>query len=226
MNTFFSYNKTRALVIQLGVNVEEAVSILLCKLLDIDLQNNIAFGTSSFSLSFNNKITLLGDLKILGKKEKLLFEQFMQIRNKFAHVKSVDSFIACHEILSKNSPFIKLKQGFDNIYQSEEHYFDQIFRMLYIKIQTQLFKMVFEIANVDNSREQNKLNAQVLKQVVNLSKQIVIQRKFSIAVNDHAQELSKILSGHSLSMDKDEQYRSYRQFLESIPTLYETMLEI
>lgn len=226
MNTFFSYNKTRALVIQLGVNVEEAVSILLCKMLDIDLKNNVAFGTSSFALSFNNKITLLSDLKILGKNEKLFFEQFMQIRNKFAHVKAVDSFVACHEILAKNSPFIKLKKEFENTFETEEQLLNEIFRMLYVQIQTQLFKMVFEIANSANNKAQDKLNAQILKQVVSLSKQIILQKKLSIAVSDHAQELAKLLSEHKLSLAKEEQYLSYRHFIESIPSLYETMLEI
>lgn len=94
---------TRAIVIEKSVELEELISLLLCHLLDINKENSISFGTKSFALSFNSKINLLHDLNFLSIELKKNLELFAEIRNKFAHVLSVDSFTNCFDVIYKNS---------------------------------------------------------------------------------------------------------------------------
>lgn len=94
---------TRSKVIEKSVQLEELMSLLLSNFLDIKKEESISFGTKSFALSFNSKINLLSDMKILPLELKQNLILFAEIRNKFAHVLYVDSFTKCFEVIYSNS---------------------------------------------------------------------------------------------------------------------------
>lgn len=105
--TFFEYftAETRLFVLECSVFIEEKISDTLGKLLGIvDLEKSKSLGSSSSSLSFIQKKNLIIDI-ITNLEEHDKFTQFMEIRNKFAHVKRVNSF----ERLFDNTNGIKNK---------------------------------------------------------------------------------------------------------------------
>ncbi|MBB6002690.1 hypothetical protein [Arcicella rosea] len=106
------YQTTRGEVIEKGVSLEAGISGLIGMLLDIDVENSLSLGSKNTSLSLNAKVNLLSDLKFVPKEIIWQFQTFAEIRNKFAHVQSVDSFVKCFEILAdKKNKFIKTFGG-------------------------------------------------------------------------------------------------------------------
>lgn len=102
------YQTTRGHVIEKGVALEAGISGLIGMLLDIDVENSLSLGSKNTSLSLNAKVNLLSDLKFVPREIIWQFQTFAEIRNKFAHLQSVDSFVKCFEILAdKKNKFIK-----------------------------------------------------------------------------------------------------------------------
>lgn len=102
------YQTTRGQVIEKGVSLEAGISGLIGMLLDIDVETSLSLGSKNTSLSLNAKVNLLSDLKFVPKEIIWQFQTFAEIRNKFAHLQSVDSFVKCFEILAdKKNKFVK-----------------------------------------------------------------------------------------------------------------------
>lgn len=102
------YQTIRGQVIEKGVSLEAGISGLIGILLDIDVENSLSLGSKNTSLSLNAKVNLLSGLKFVPKEIIWQFQTFAEIRNKFAHLQSVDSFVKCFEILAdKKNKFIK-----------------------------------------------------------------------------------------------------------------------
>lgn len=97
--TIFKHGVTcnnRSRVIEVGVALEGRISDILCSLLGISIGTSKAFGNTSSSLSFHHRMSILSDLSIVDKGDKEIFQKFMEIRNKFAHIRSVASFRTCY----------------------------------------------------------------------------------------------------------------------------------
>ena len=101
-------SQKRHLVIELAVIFESSVSTVLCILLDIDIANSKAFGNSSQSLSFANRLTILADLNVINKKDKIKFEYFSAIRNQFAHNRDAVDFTSCFSFIGMENNLSKL----------------------------------------------------------------------------------------------------------------------
>lgn len=106
----YLYNDTRAFVIECAVCLESKVSITLSYILGIkNWENSKSLGYSNGSLSFNQKVRLIQDIIELNDKDTpKKFQEFMTIRNKFAHVEKIDSFNSYLELF-KNSNDTKNK---------------------------------------------------------------------------------------------------------------------
>ena len=101
------YQTTRGEVIEKGVSLEAGISSLIGMLLDIDVENSRSLGSKSTSLSLNAKVSLLSDLKFVPNELIWQFQTFAEVRNKFAHLQSVDSFVKCFDILDdKKKKFV------------------------------------------------------------------------------------------------------------------------
>lgn len=126
------YKSKRAEVIENAVVLEDMVSTYLCYLFDVPKSESRLFGETSKSLPFNNKLDLLLELNFFDKETKEKFSLFGEIRNKFAHLKSVSDFSGCFARLNgsenrllKFYPIEKLK------FTNEESYFTRLYCMLY-----------------------------------------------------------------------------------------------
>lgn len=123
--------RQRYLVIELTVQVEEILSKTLGNLLDIDWKVSKTLGYGSSALSFNQKIIIIQDIKGINNLTKEKLDALMYIRNKFAHVKEVNSFESFFSI-SKNATGIKRKlqkwyhkeaDNFEDIEEENVNYF-------------------------------------------------------------------------------------------------------
>lgn len=127
-------NNIRAYIIEYATILEDLISSTLCVRLGIQKENSKSFGFSSAALSFNNKVTLISDLETMESLIRVKFTTFAEIRNKFAHVHSVNSlnsYLNLGESSEKNIKNItkwyskdiedlvdddKLKKGYKNLF--------------------------------------------------------------------------------------------------------------
>ena len=85
----------RAFTVEMSVKIEHILNVIMAQLLGVKHEGTKSFGNSSQALSFNAKANLLLDLNYLNKEQRLKFQIFIEIRNKFAHIHSVDTFEKC-----------------------------------------------------------------------------------------------------------------------------------
>ncbi len=130
----------RALVMELSVKQEHAVNLIIAKLLDINAEESRSFGTSNQALSFNAKANLLLDLKQLDKIQREKFQIFMEVRNKFAHLNSIDTFEKCFSALG-NYKRLKLIFGVDAEGDSIEEDMQTMFCVLSMDLTSTLAKI-------------------------------------------------------------------------------------
>ena len=107
----------RLYILEHILNLEESVSIALGNLLDIDWKKSKSFGFGSTSLSFNQRVQIIQDLRNLDKKEVQKLNNLMVIRNKFAHIKSIETFQDLFDIGNAGKV---LKNDFDKWYKEWE----------------------------------------------------------------------------------------------------------
>jgi hypothetical protein len=135
----------RALVMELSVKQEHAVNLILAKLLGIKAEESRSFGTSNQALSFNAKANLLLDLRQLDKLQREKFQIFMEVRNKFAHLNSIDTFEKCFSILG-NYKRLKTIFGVDVEGDSLEEDMQTMFCVLSMDLTMTLQKIRDEIS--------------------------------------------------------------------------------
>ena len=144
ISSMLSYS-TRLLVLEQAVLLEEMLSSTLGIILGIDEKKSKSLGFGSTALSFNQKVLLIQDKKGIDKEIKLKLEVFMHLRNKFAHVKSVDTF-ENYFILSIDCQ--KDKNRLINWYSKSNSSFDESerqYHLLYIDLTHDIFKYLMDI---------------------------------------------------------------------------------
>lgn len=134
----------RALVMELSVKQEHAVNLIIAKLLGVKAEESRSFGTSNQALSFNAKANLLLDLKQLNKLQREKFQIFMEVRNKFAHINSIDTFEKCFSKLG-NYKRLKAIFGVDEKGDSLEEDMQIMFCVLSMDLTTTLAKINSDI---------------------------------------------------------------------------------
>lgn len=82
----------RLCVIENSIFIEELASRVLGNILSIDYEKSKSFGHASTSLSFNQKLQLIQDIKGIEKEDLKKLTCLANIRNKFAHVSNIDTF--------------------------------------------------------------------------------------------------------------------------------------
>lgn len=116
-------NTTRALIIEEGVTLESVITQILGLVLDISPSNSKILGIGGHGLSFKSKIDLLSEMNITPPDVKSDLQLFYELRNKFAHVKEIDSFSKYFEIqkIKPSKQFLSYSKNYDG--SSEEDKF-------------------------------------------------------------------------------------------------------
>ena len=103
-----SNNSPRYFVVEMSVKIEHYINSIVALLLGVEFRDTKSFGNSSESLSFNAKANLLLDLEYLEKNDRVKFQIFMEIRNKFAHLYEIDTFEKCFELTKNYNKLLKI----------------------------------------------------------------------------------------------------------------------
>ena len=135
----------RYIVLELTVQIEEIISKTLGLILNIDWIESESLGYKSSALSFNQKVRIIQDIKGLDNEIVKKFDTLMYIRNKFAHVKEINSFESLF-LVSNNALDIKKKlhkwySKEDDNFESEEDKNLNYFIRLCINTQDCLIKI-------------------------------------------------------------------------------------
>jgi hypothetical protein len=133
MNENLNNISPRTFVIEMSVKIEHLLNLIIANLLFVNPENSRSFGTSSQALSFNAKANLLFDLEKLDKEQREKFQIFMEIRNKFAHLYSIDTFEKCFE-QTKNYNRLKKIYTIDEDGDSQEEDMETMFSVLSMDI--------------------------------------------------------------------------------------------
>jgi hypothetical protein len=130
----------RAFTVEMSVKIEHILNVIMAQLLGVKHEDTKSFGNSSQALSFNAKANLLLDLNYLDKEQRLKFQVFMEIRNKFAHIHSVDTFEKC---FTQTNNYNQLKKlfGVDEDGESLEKDMEYLFIALSMDIAITLNKI-------------------------------------------------------------------------------------
>ncbi len=143
---FSKAKETRYYVIDHAVYIEELVSYTLGHLLNIEWEKSKSLGFSSESMSFSQKATLIKDIQGVPKNIKIALKEFMEIRNKFAHVKSISTFQeftrTSKERLKVMSDLLRKYEG-GNIEESLENRYKYSFFKLTEEIYNFLLNLIF-----------------------------------------------------------------------------------
>lgn len=130
----------RAFSVEMSVKIEHILNVIMAQLLRVKHEDTKSFGNSSQALNFNVKANLLLDLNYLVKEQRLKFQIFMEIRNKFAHIHSVDTFVKCFE-QTNNYNQLKKIFGIDEEGESIEKDMEYLYIALSIDIAMTLNKI-------------------------------------------------------------------------------------
>lgn len=82
----------RLCIIENAIYIEHTISQLIGDLLQINPENSKSFGSASSSLSFNQKVNIILDIKGINRENLKKLVCLANIRNKFAHVLSIEKF--------------------------------------------------------------------------------------------------------------------------------------
>ena len=150
---------TRAKVIEKAVGFEELISQLLSMLLEVNKNESISFGNKNIALSFNAKINLLIDLKFIPKEISKDFQLFAEMRNKFAHVLYVDSFVKCFELIERRDYFLKkASNDLSKVDKKDEAIYLAAFEILCFELGIWL-RVTLKMISNKKSQDLNKIGA-------------------------------------------------------------------
>jgi len=123
----------RSEILDIALNLEDAVNELLLALLLIENPNRKAISNKSGNLSFKNKIDLLFDLDVLisGEHQKLLL--LMEFRNQFLHNIKCSSFENAVNLLGVDKEKKLLKFDDEDKIIDKEYRYQNAFRNLNIE---------------------------------------------------------------------------------------------
>ncbi|SCY98802.1 hypothetical protein [Flavobacterium caeni] len=115
LNAVSKAENLRLYILEHTLIIEESISEALGSILNIEWEKSISFGHGSSSLSFNQKVQIIQDLKGIDKDRIQKLTDLMVIRNKFAHVKSIETFENLFEISSGKN----VKKNLDKYYSDQ-----------------------------------------------------------------------------------------------------------
>jgi hypothetical protein len=132
--------ETRAFVLSHSIQIENLVSEILSKLLDINMEKSYSFGNKSMALSMSSKVYLAIDVGAMNKDEREKFTTFMSIRNQFMHNSKAESFVECLSHLKGKDTY--LERLYPEITESDK---EVRFRKLFENLADELWRITHKM---------------------------------------------------------------------------------
>ncbi|MCB9336078.1 MAG: hypothetical protein H6586_08005 [Flavobacteriales bacterium] len=144
-NLIMKNNFKRLTVIEYSLDLEWLASKQLSRLLFIEnYKDSISFGETAQALSFNQKLNLLLDSRDIAKEDKMFFQTFMEIRNKFAHNRDIKTYFdACSSV--KKVDFLKKHFEISDSSSDDESFLEDAVFQLYKKCALSLIELKGQI---------------------------------------------------------------------------------
>jgi len=140
----------RQIIIEHSIKIEELSSMTIGLVLGVKWKETKSFGYSSTALSFNQKIQIIQDLKGITKENIKKLTCLMNIRNKFAHISEIETFIDLYE---KTSVGKEIKSNFkkwylnkkidDNLYKEN---MEKLSRLNFLTLTHEIIELLFSIS--------------------------------------------------------------------------------
>src|ERR1700759_4851657 len=91
----------RGKILLYSLMFESLTSYFIARLVGIeDHKNSKTLGNKSSSLSFNQRVDFLLDLKVLGSDQRMKLQSFMEIRNQLMHNIEASSYEKCFSFMN------------------------------------------------------------------------------------------------------------------------------
>lgn len=137
----------RLYVLEFTLVIEELISETIGSILNIDWKDSKSFGFSSSSLSFNQKVFIIQDLKDITSDEFKKFTFLMNIRNKFAHIRFVETY---YDFYTNSGNGKEIKNALEKWYSSKipqdiSQEEDDIFKVYFKLLCKDLISKLWEI---------------------------------------------------------------------------------
>lgn len=116
VNKISTSENLRLYVLEFTLAIEELISETIGTILDINWVNSKSFGFSSSSLSFNQKVFIIQDFKDITSDEFKKFTFLMNIRNKFAHVRFIETY---YDFYTNSGNGKEIKNALEKWYSSK-----------------------------------------------------------------------------------------------------------
>jgi hypothetical protein len=146
MNKIIKSFNTRSFVIEYSILIEELISKTLGLFLNIEWKTSVTLGYKSSALSFNQKVQIIQDLKGIENLMIKKLDCFMFIRNKFAHIREINSFEKLFTI-SKSGDDVKknLNKWYSKPADSTNS-FEHIFIEYFTKLSSEIIDFLSKIS--------------------------------------------------------------------------------
>ncbi len=171
----------RLYVIEHSLQIETLTSEAIGSLLGVDYKASKSFGFGSSSLSFNQKIQIIQDIKGLDSDMAKKLTCLMNVGNKFAHIQEVDSFDKLFEI-AKNGNWIKKILETYSLEEKKDD--DEKYQFLFFKLADEIANMLYEL------QVQEGLTKSVLKAEKDFQKSHLEAYRKVIAKTEGGKELN------------------------------------
>lgn len=160
-------NNDRFDVLHFALKIEDSISILLCKILGVKHRDKSkSFGSTSATLSLNQRINILLDMEILKKEEVQLFTDFMVMRNQFMHNIKVETF---KEFYLKDNTGIRnrINNKFgSSIFSVGE---DDLNHKLFMSLVSELMNLIIKIERIAEERAREAARIEQLMKFLELT---------------------------------------------------------
>lgn len=139
---FSQTDNLRLYIIEHSLHIETLTSEAIGSLLGVDYKESKSFGFGSSSLSFNQKVQIIQDIKGLDSEMAKKLTCLMNIRNKFAHIQEVDSFEKLFEIAKNGN---QIRNQLEKYSLEDKNDNDEKYQFLFFKLSEEITKMLFEL---------------------------------------------------------------------------------
>jgi len=181
----------RSEILDIALNLEDAVNELLLALLLIENPNRKAISNKSGNLSFKNKIDLLFDLDVLISDEHQKLLLLMEFRNQFLHNIKCCSFVnAVNQLgVDKEKKLLKFDDG-DKIIDKEYRY-QNAFRNLNIECLKILSDKIDDRKNQIEDRRNSHVNL-IEGQIFFINKYFDMLKKLMMICEKNISEIPEV----------------------------------